>query len=337
MEYLTLEGAGLEVSELCLGTWRFGMESDGVVETDRETAHELLDAALDRGINFIDTSNNYGTPNGTSERYIGDWLADRDREDFVVASKVFAPMGDGPNTGGLSRKHIRSQIDETLERLGTDYIDIYYLHRWDDGTPIEETLSTLDGLVKEGKVHYIGASTMAAWKLMKGLGTSELHDFERFTVAQPLFHAAYRDDIADYLDVCAEHDLTVCPYSPLAGGFLTGKYQKVNENEKEFEGPEGSRGDIYSLFGDYYVSDRGWHVLEAVESVADELDASPAQVALRWLMQYDRCTTVPIIGARTVTQLDENVGATEITLTNDQYERIVDARYAEDGKRWGHR
>lgn len=342
MEYTRLGSTGTTVSQLCFGTWRFGRDTGGVVETDREEAHDLLDAAWDRGVNFIDTANVYGNPNGTSEEYIGEWLDDYDREDFVIASKVYFPFdgrGDpGPNDSGLGRKHIRAQIEGTLDRLDTDYLDLYYIHRWDEDSDIEETLATLDDLVREGKVHHLGASTMAAWQLTKALWTSDVEDYERFEVTQPLFHAGYRDDVKDYLDVCADQDLAVCPYSPLAGGFLTGKYERADPDDpKQFEGPEGSRGDIYDSFEDYYLSERGWHVLDELRAVADELDATPAQVALRWLVEQPDITCVPIVGARTVDQLDENVGAVDISLSDEQFNRIVSARYADDGERWGHR
>lgn len=173
MDYRRLGSTGIRVSELCLGTWRFSKETGGVVKMDREEAHELLDAAWDHGINFIDTANVYRTPRGTSETYIGEWLDDHDREDFVIASKVYFPFdgwGDpGPNDSGLSRKHIRARVEGTLDRLGTDYLDLYYIHRWDDSADIEETLRTLDDLVRSGEVHYLGASTMAAWQLTKTL------------------------------------------------------------------------------------------------------------------------------------------------------------------------
>jgi len=334
MEYTKLGTTGLEVSQLCLGTWRFGKESGDVVETDRGEAHDLLDAFAERGGTFIDTANVYGSPSGTSEEWIGDWLAGRDREEFVIASKVYFDVHDRPNGGGLGRKHVGNQIEETLDRLGTDYLDLYYIHRWDEGTPIEETLSTLDRLVEEGRVHYLGASTMAAWKLAKALWTSDVEDYQRFDVTQPLFHAAYRDDVIDYLEVCADQDVAVCPYSPLAGGFLTGKYER---RDGEIIGPEGSRGDIDDQFEDYYVSERGWHVLEVIMAVAEEVDATPAQVALRWLIDQDRFTCVPIVGARTVEQIEENVGAVDVTLSADQHDRISGARYDEDGRRWGHR
>jgi aryl-alcohol dehydrogenase-like predicted oxidoreductase len=340
MDHRRLGSTGTRVSELCFGTWRFGRDSPAGPETTRNEAHDLLDRFAEHGGTFIDTANVYGDPNGTSEEWIGDWLAGRDRDQFVLASKVYFGFDESnPNGSGLSRTHIRRQIEGTLERLGTDYLDVYYIHRWDDETPIDETLSTLTRLVDEGKVNYLGASTMAGWKLMKALGRSAQHDWARFEVTQPLFHAAYRDDVADYLDVCADQDLAVCPYSPLAGGFLTGKYERADPDDPtQVEAPDGSRATIYGSFSDYYLSERGWHVLDSIREVADELDATPAQVALRWLMEQEAFTCVPIVGARTVEQLDENVGACDISLSRTQFERIEDARYAdpETKRRWGH-
>jgi len=331
MEYVRLGSTGLQVSPLCLGTWRFGKESSGVVETDREAAHTLLDAFEERGGNFIDTANGYGS--GDSERWIGEWLDERDREDYVVASKVYWSQVSRFQEN-LSRKNVRAEIEGTLDRLNTDYLDLYYIHRWDDDTPIETTLRALTDLVEEGKVHYLGASTMAAWKLTKALWKADVEGLERFEVTQPLFHAAYRDDVADYLDVCADQDLAVCPYSPLAGGFLTGKYERAGDGSDDVTGPDGSRGAIDDLFTDYYVSDRGWYVLNELRAVAEECDASPAQVALRWLMDQREFSCVPIVGARTVEQLDENLGAIDVTLSDEQFERIDAARYDEGGERY---
>ncbi|GGL39093.1 aryl-alcohol dehydrogenase [Halarchaeum grantii] len=329
MEYTKLGATGVDVSQLCLGTWRFGKESNGVVETEKEDAHDLLDAFADAGGNFIDTANGYG--DGKSEEWIGDWLADRDREDYVLASKVYWTQ-ESRFQENLSRKTIRAEIEGTLDRLGTDYLDVYYIHRWDDDTPITETLETLTALVEEGKVNYLGASTMASWKLTKALWKADTEGLQRFDVTQPLFHAAYQRDVSDYLEVCADQDLAVCPYSPLAGGFLTGKYERAGEDTYDVEAPEGSRGQLDDVFSDYYVSERGWHVLEAVKAVADEEDATPAQVSLRWLMDQPSFTCVPIVGARTTEQLAENLGAVDVSLSDAQFERILDARYDEGGE-----
>ncbi|RDZ65239.1 aryl-alcohol dehydrogenase [Haloferax sp. Atlit-12N] len=338
LDYRRLGSTGTRVSELCFGTWRFGRKSSGVLETDEEEAHELLDAFEERGGNFIDTANVYGNPNGTSEEYIGNWLAERDREDYVLASKVYFPFDeDNPNGRGLSRTHIRNQIEGTLDRLDTDYLDLYYIHRWDEETPIEETLRALNGLVEEGKVNYLGASTMASWQLTKSLWKSDVNDYARFDVTQPLFHAGYYEDVKDYLDVCGDQDIAVCPYSPLAGGFLTGKYERADSDDPtEYVAPDGARGSFDERFDRFYVSERGWKVLDEIRAVADEVDASPAQVALRWLMDYPEATVVPIVGARTTDQLDENVGAADVDISTDQWERIMNARYDEDGRRWGH-
>ena len=338
MEYRQLGSTGTRVSELCFGTWRFGRKTGGVLETDEAEAHELLDTFADHGGNFIDSANVYGDPNGTSESYIGSWLEDRDREKFVITSKVYFDYDeDNPNGSGLSRTHIRNQIDKTLDALGTDYLDLYYIHRWDENTPIEETLSTLDRIVEEGKVNYLGASTMAAWQLTKALWKADSNDYQRFDVTQPLFHAGYYKDVEDYLAVCADQDLAVCPYSPLAGGFLTGKYERADPDDpKSVRAPDGSRGSFDERFERFYLSERGWKVLDEIRAVADEVDASPAQVSLRWLMDQEEFTCVPIVGARTPDQLEENLGAAEVSLTTDQHDRITDARFNEEGRRWGH-
>jgi len=338
MDYRRLGSTGTRVSELCFGTWRFGREKSGVLETDESQAHELLDAFADRGGTFIDTANVYGDPNGTAETYLGNWLTERDREQYVLASKVYFGFDESnPNGAGLSRTHIRNQIRGTLDRLGTEYLDLYYIHRWDENTPITETLSTLNGLVEDGMVNYLGASTMAAWQLTKALWKADVNDYERFEVTQPLFHAGYYEDIESYLSVVADQDLAVCPYSPLAGGFLTGKYTRVDPDDPTaVASPSGSRGSFDERFERFYLSERGWKVLDAVRSVADEVDATPAQVALRWLMDQDAFTCVPIIGARTVDQLEENLGAADISIRDSHHDRITDARYREDGRRWGH-
>ncbi len=320
MDYVRLGTTGLEVSPICLGTWRFGEISSGVTETDREEAHELLDAFAERGGNFIDTANGYGE--GRSERWIGEWLDERDREDFVIASKCY--WSDVSRfQENLSRKNVRAEVEGSLEKLDTDYLDVLYLHRFDDETPIERTLRTIDDLVSEGKVHHVGISTCDAWKLTKGLWQADVENYEAFTVTQPQYSAVHREPVEDYLDVCADQDLAVCPYSPLHGGLLTGKYERTDDGD--VEAPDGSRGELEEHFEDWYLSEQAWDVVETVEAVAEEADATPAQVALRWLMDEERFTCVPIVGARTVDQLDENLGAVDVDLSDEQRARIDEA------------
>jgi aryl-alcohol dehydrogenase-like predicted oxidoreductase len=314
MEYVNLGSTGTKVSPICFGTWRFGQETDGVVETDREQAHEILDTLDELYFNFIDTANGYG--GGDSERWIGEWLDDRDREDYVVASKVYWSQVSRFSEN-LSRKNIRAEIEGSLDRLDTDYLDLYYIHRFDDDTPVTETLRTLDRLIQEGKVHYVGASSMAAWKLTKALWHSDLENLERFEVTQPRYNAVYREPVADYLDVCADQDIAVCPYSPLEGGFLTGKYDRDGGT------PEGSRGDLYDWEDRF--DERQWNTLEAIQHVAEEEDATAAQVSLRWMMDHERFTCIPIVGARSPGQLEENLGAADVSLSDDQRERITEA------------
>jgi aryl-alcohol dehydrogenase-like predicted oxidoreductase len=312
VDYTKLGRTGLEVSELCLGTWRFNATAaDGTIETDRDRAHELLDTFADLGGNFIDTANGYG--NGQAEVWIGEWLDERDREDYVVASKVYnAEESRFDNT--LGRKNVRAEVEGTLSRLDTSYLDVYYIHFWDDETPIRETLRTMNQLVEAGKIHHIAASNLAAWQLVKSLWASDADGLERFASVQPYFNAAKRP--SRLLDAASDQGLAVCPYCPLQQGFLTGKYDRDSI-------PENSRGDINDWELDY--TDAQWRVLDAVERVAADRGATPAQVALRWLMDQRAFTCVPIFGARTVDQLRENVGAVDVSLSDEQYETIRDA------------
>ncbi|WP_229124775.1 aldo/keto reductase [Halapricum desulfuricans] len=319
MEYVRLGETGLEVSPIALGTWRFGMEHEetGIVETGRDEAHELLDAYADMGGNFIDTANGYG--GGDSERWIGEWLDEQDREDYVIASKCY--WSDVSRfQENLSAKNVRAEVEGSLKKLDTEYLDILYLHRFDDETPIEKTLRTIDDLISEGKVHNVGLSTADAWKLTKGLWKADVNNYEAFTVTQPQYSAVYREPVAEYLDVCEDQNLAVCPYSPLHGGFLTGKYERVGDGT--VKAPDGSRGEIDEHFEDWYLKEEAWDVLEEIRAVAEETDASPAQVSLAWLLHHEDLTIVPIIGARTPDQLKENLGAVDVELTDEQFDRL---------------
>ncbi|WP_435155158.1 aldo/keto reductase [Haladaptatus sp. DFWS20] len=317
LETVSLGSTGTKVSEVAFGTWRFGRENDdGEVEIGEKRAHELLDAYADAGGNFIDTADMYG--DGESERYIGNWLADRDREDFVIASKIYWPTRkDDPNGRGLSRKHLCRQINLILDRLGTDYLDLLYIHRWDDETPADEFMRTLDGFVRDGKVNYIGTSTLEpnAWKVVKA---NEM-EYEPFRLAQPRYNLVNREIESNYLPMCEDYDIGLIPWSPLAGGFLTGKYSRDEEP------PEGTRGATDQQFRNSYLTEENFDVLEEVEAVAEEIDTTPAKISLAWLLKHD-AVTAPIVGARTVEQLQENLDATDMSLTDDQFERLANAK-----------
>jgi len=323
LDHVPLGSTGLRVSELAFGTWRFGRETDqGSVEIGEKRAYKLLDAYEGHGGRFIDTADVYGS--GESEHWIGNWLADRDREDFVVASKVYWPTREGdPNGRGLNRKHLRRQIDLLLDRLGTDYLDLLYIHRWDDATPAREFVRTLDGFVREGTVNYLGASTLTpnAWQIAKANELARREGYEPFTVTQPRYNLVNKEIEGPYLDMCDDYGLGVVPWSPLAQGVLTGKY------DREGDLPDDSTASEGDTWADRYLTPENFDVVEEVETVADEVDATPAQVALAWLSHHPQ-VTAPIVGARTVDQLEENLGAAEVTLTDDQFERLADAKPA---------
>ncbi|AKU08701.1 aldo/keto reductase [Haloferax sp. Atlit-6N] len=311
MEYTYLGDTGLEVSRLCLGCMNFGSSAEWMMN-DRQASLDLLDSALDAGINFLDTANAYSR--GESEEIVGEAIAERDREELAIATKVYFPMGDGPNKSGLSRKHIIDQAHASLDRLGTDYIDLYQIHRWDDGVPIEETLSALDYLVEEGLVRYVGASTMSSYQFTRALYTADVENFERFACMQPEYNAVDRHEEANLLPVCEGEGIGVIPWSPLAGGFLTGKY------ERDAEVPADTRAE-----SDEYTSNRftdeNWAVIDAIRSLAEEKGATPAQVSLAWLL-HKPVVDAPIIGPRRLDHLEENVGALDVDLSESDIERI---------------
>ena len=309
MEYTYLGDTGLEVSRLCLGTMNFG---DWGID-DHDHCVEVIDRAVEMGINVVDTANLYST--GESEEIVGEALAERDRDELVVATKVYHRMRDGPNGMGLSRKHVLEQAEQSLDRLGTDYIDLYQIHRWDDETPIEETLSALDDLVDEGNVRYVGASTMAGWKLTKALERSGAENYERFVAVQPEYSLTRRHEELNALPVAEDQGLGVVPWSPLAGGFLTGKYERGEP------APEGSRLAQRDTDPAEEYGDEAWAVLDEVRAVAEEKEATPLQVSLAWLLHKD-VVTAPIIGPKTVPQLEENVAALGIDLTDEEMARL---------------
>jgi len=233
----------------------------------------------------------------------------------MIASKVYFGFGDGPNDRGLGRKHVRDRIEGTFDRLGTDYLDVYYIHRWDDETPIEETLAALDSLVETGKVRYVGASTMAAWQFMKALATSDSENYERFVSMQPEYSLVSRHEEENVLPLCRDQDVGVLPWSPLAGGFLTGKYSRDagGEDGRLTIENESSMEDRYS--------NAEWTVLETVREIAAERDVTPAQVSIAWLL-HKEVVTAPIIGPRTQTHLDDSIDSLEVSLTQEEIDRL---------------
>jgi aryl-alcohol dehydrogenase-like predicted oxidoreductase len=314
--YTTLGSTGLEVSRLALGCMNFGSEADWMIG-DRERSHEIIDRSLDLGINFLDTANVYST--GESEEIVGEAIASYRRDELVIATKVFGEMHDGPNGQGLSRKHIIDQAHASLDRLGVDYIDLYQIHRWDENTPIEETLSALTHLVDEGLVRYIGASTMAGWQFSKALYTADVEGYERFVSMQPEYNAVDRHEEANLLPICEDQGVGVIPWSPLAGGFLTDKYERSDEP------PEDTRAAT-----DEYTKGRfteeNWDVLDEIRTIADEKDATPAQISIAWLLEQD-VVTAPIIGPRRIDHLEENVEAVNITLSDEEVQRIAEPKF----------
>jgi len=313
MEFRYLGKTGLRVSELCLGTMTFGRE------TSEADSFRIMDRFVEAGGNFLDTADVY--TRGASEDIVGKWLRTRRRDDVVLATKVRFAMGDGPNDIGLSRKHILSGVKDSLRRLGTDYIDLYQVHAWDPRTPLEETLSTLNDLVREGLVRYIGASNFKGWQLQKAIDLSRRNGWEPFVSLQPQYNLLCRATEYELIDVCVEEGLGVLPWSPLRGGWLSGKFTRGMERP-----PEDSRVAIAEQHGwgeswSRYNTDATWRVLDALYAVAEEAGKTPAQAAINWLLNRPGVTS-PIIGARTIEQLEANLGAAGWSLSAEQMERL---------------
>ncbi len=310
MEYRSLGRTGLKVSELCLGTMQFGWTAD------EATSLKILSAAFEAGINFIDTADVYsrwaeGNPGGIAESIIGKWIKQSNipRQQLVLATKVRGKMGTGPNDEGLSRVHIMQAVEASLVRMSVDYIDLYQTHSYDDKTPIEETLGTLDDLVRQGKVRYIGCSNYPAWRLTEAIWTSRTQHLARFDSLQPHYNLVHRAEFERELaDVCRAYGLGVIPYSPLAAGFLTDKYKHDGSE------PESKRiGGVKRR----YFNDKSWSIHAAVESLASQKGKSVSQVALSWLLS-DPLITSPIIGPRSLEQLEDNLGAAGLRLSAEE-------------------
>ena len=316
MDYKFMGKTGLRVSELCLGAMTFGREADEAL------SHKMLDMFVEAGGTFIDTADVYSQ--GVSEEVTGAWLAKQKRDDFVIATKVRFPMGDGPNEAGLSRKHIMAGVEASLKRLKTDYIDLYQVHCWDEKTPLEETLTTLNDLVRRGLVRYIGASNFTGWQLQKAISLSKRLGLEAFTCLQPQYNLLCRSTEWELIPLCEAEGIGVIPWSPLRGGWLSGKFKRgmdaPPEDSRVKKAEEQGWGESWSA----YNNEHTWGVLDALHSVAEDADKHPAQVALRWLVQQP-AVTAPIIGARNEAQLSSNLGASGWSLTTEQMDMLNEA------------
>ncbi len=293
MDYRRLGRAGLKVSEICLGTMTFGNGAD------EAEAKRMVDAAFDAGVNFFDTANAYVA--GVSETMLGKALKGR-RSDAVVASKVFNPMGGRPNDSGMSRLHIMQAVEDSLRRLQTDYLDLYYIHHVDHQTPLDEMLQAFDDLVRQGKVLYTGCSNYEAWRLMKSLSISDARGWARFVAYQPQYSLVVRDIDEEIVPACESEGLGVVAWSPLASGYLAGNY---TPGSLKVQGTRSAEG--WGFQSRFFAPNHG-EILQALLDVAKEIGKSPAQVALRWVMEQPFMTSA-IVGARNARQLGETLAA----------------------------
>ena len=309
MQYVRLGQTGLRVSRICLGTMTYGSSQWRDWILNEEDAKPFYKRALDAGINFFDTADVYSL--GASEEVTGRALKEyAKREDVVIATKVYSPMGGGPNERGLSRKHIFDSIDNSLRRLETDYVDLYQIHRWDAETPIEETLEALNDLVRIGKVRYIGGSSMYAWQFAKALHTSDQHGWARFVSMQDHYNLVYREEEREMIPLCIDRGVGVIPWSPLARGFLAG-------NRSPDRSGETARSKSDAFAHQMYYSEADFAVLNAATKLADERGVKPAQVALAWMLHKPGITS-PIVGASKMYQLDEAIEAADLKLEGDE-------------------
>jgi aryl-alcohol dehydrogenase (NADP+) len=305
MRYTKFGPTGMDVSVICLGCMSFGDPQRGNHEWSLPEAEsrEIIKAALDAGINFFDTANVYSA--GSSEEIVGRALAEMaDRDEIVLATKVNGKMRPGPNGGGLSRKAILSEIDHSLQRLGTDYVDLYQIHRWDYETPIEETLEALNDVVAAGKARYIGASSMFAWQFAKALATSDLNGWARFVSMQDHYNLLYREEEREMLPLCADQEIGVIPWSPLARGRLTRPWDAETARTETDE------------FGASLYRDEDEQIVTRTLEVAERLGRSPAQVGLAWLLSKP-VVTAPIVGVTKPKHLEDAIAAVDLDLPED--------------------
>jgi len=314
MDYVNLGATGLKVSRLCLGTMTYGSKKWREWVLEEEESRPFIKRAIELGINFFDTADMYSL--GVSEEIVGRALKDfgGSRERYVVATKVFNAMGDDPNQRGLSRKHIMHAIDASLRRIGTDYVDLYQIHRFDYETPVEETMRALHDVVKAGKALYIGASSMFAWQFAKMLHVADSRRLTRFVSMQNHYNLIYREEEREMLPLCREEKIGVIPWSPLARGFLAG-----NRRKKDFGDTVRAQTDDYAKSMYYQPSD--FEVVDCVSEIAQRRGVSNAQVALAWLL-HQPGVTAPIIGASKMSHLDDAMAALSLKLEDSEMKAL---------------
>ena len=319
MEYVNLGRTGLRVSRLCLGTMTFGSTEWRPWILPEDAGRPFIRHALDVGINFFDTADMYSR--GVSEEIVGRALGDfTTRDQVVIATKAFFPMGDGPNDRGLSRKHLFDAIDASLRRLGTDHVDLYQIHRFDPHTPIEETLEALNDIVRAGKARYIGASSMYAWQFARMLQMSERHGWARFVSMQNHYNLVYREEEREMLPLCRAEGIGIIPWSPLARGFLAGNRDRATRPDEK-KGGETLRAQTDEYAQSLYYADSDFRVVDRVVEIARARGVTPAQIALAWILRQPG-VTAPIIGVTKIEQLDDAVAALGVTLDEEECRRL---------------
>jgi aryl-alcohol dehydrogenase (NADP+) len=309
MQYVNLGNTGLQVSRICLGMMSYGTPKWREWVLDEKASRPFIKRALEAGINFFDTANMYSM--GVSEEVTGRALKEfAKRDEVVIATKVYFPYNDKPNQGGLSRKHIMQAAEDSLRRLGTDYIDLYQIHRWDYETPIEETMRALHDLVRSGKVRYIGASSMYAWQFAKAQYLADLRGWTRFVSMQNHYNLIYREEEREMIPFCLDQGVGLIPWSPLARGFLTGSRSKQDYGETA-----RAKTDVYAHR--MYYRDDDFAIVERVAELAGKRGATPAQIALAWILHKPGIVS-PIIGATKMNHLEEAIAAVDIALSDEE-------------------
>ncbi len=313
MQYVRLGSSGLKVSRIALGMMSYGSQTERRWHLSEDEAEPIVQRAVEAGVTFFDTADMYS--DGLTEEITGRLLAKLfpRRDDYVLATKVFFPMGPGPNDRGLSRKHLLAGIDDSLRRLGTDYVDLYQIHRWDDETPIEETMEALHDVVRAGKARYLGASSMYAWQFAKAQHTATAAGWTRFASMQNHYNLLYREEEREMIPLCLDQGIGCIPWSPLARGLLAGNRERGGEQSTVRAGSDPLADSMYG--------DDDFDVVDAVRAVAAERGLAPAQIALAWLLGKP-AVTAPIVGATRLRHLEDAIAAVEVTLSGDEVARL---------------